>query len=127
MSIYIICSIVFIFVSFLPFHNYIEINYFSLAPVILCLVSILQGCIFKSYSNADEDELRRSNTAYSTIDIDYAAYSNAMRYHGLTKLAIIPLLVLLIFYFYGWLKLLLSLFLYFISYIVSFILVRLKK
>lgn len=127
MSLYIILSIVLIFVSFFPLHDYIVINSLSLGPIIFGLVSILQGYIFKSYSNADKDELVRSSAVHSTRDIDYTAYRYSLRYQSVTKFAIIPVFILLVFYFAGWFKILLSFVIYALSYLASYVLARLKR
>ena len=82
----------------MAFLENIEVNWFSMVPVILILVSFLQAMIFRSYSSG-EDDLTTNNTAYSFIETDEKAYRSGMKWHSICKLVVILPLFLLVIYF----------------------------
>ena len=102
----------------MAFLENIEVNWFSMVPVILILVSFLQAMIFRSYSSG-EDDLTTNNTAYSFIETDEKAYRSGMKWHSICKLVVILPLFLLVIYFPSLHKVILSILLYGLSYILN--------
>lgn len=101
----------------------VEVNWFSMVPVILILVSFLQAMIFRSYGNG-EDDLTTNNTAYSFIETDKEAYRLGMKWHSICKLVVILPLFLLVIYFPSLHKVILSILLYGLSYIPAKFMVK---
>lgn len=127
MVVYFIVTIVGICASFFLFFDSIVLNWMSLVPTILVLVSLLQAMIFKSYANGDEKDLPTNNTAYSFIEIDKNAYRLGMKWHYMCKMIIIPPLLLFVIHFSSVYKVILSILIYVLSYIPVKFLVKLDQ
>ena len=124
MIVYFIVSALMIGVSVIVFWEHLVIGGFSLVPVALILVSLLQAMIFRSYVNEKDENLDINNTVYTLHEVDRAAYRLGMKWHYICKMVIIPPLVLLTVHFSSLYKFIFSILLYLFSYLPVKFLVR---
>ena len=117
MVVYFIVTMLVICASFFLFFNSVVINWASLIPVILVLISFLQAMIFKSYAKGNEEDLSADNTAYSI----------GMKWHYVCKMIVIPLLLLFVIYFSSVYKVILPILIYALSYMPVKFLVKAEQ
>lgn len=127
MIVYLIVTMLVICASFFLFFNSVVINWASLIPVILVLISFLQAMIFKSYAKGNEEDLSADNTAYSFVEIDKKAYYIGMKWHYVCKMIVIPLLLLFVIYFPSVYKVILPILIYALSYMPVKFLVKAEQ
>ncbi len=125
MTIYLIVSILAIIVSVFIFFDSIIISSGSICPIVLIGLSILQAIIFKSEYNEPKDHTNATN--YSTREMDYEVLRLSMKYHTLTKIAIIPLLCVFIIYFNTVIKIAVPICIYLLSFFPVPLLVKYSK
>ena len=127
MIVYLMVSILVICVSLFPFFEKVVVNWMSLLPVMLVLLSFVQAMIFKSYANADGEDLATDNTAYSFSETDKTAYRSGMKWHYICKMVAIPLLLLFAIYFSSPYKIILPILIYALSYMPVKFLVKIEQ
>ncbi len=125
MTICLIASIIAIIASAFVFFEHIVISSASIAPLVLIGLSIFQAVLFKLQENEKWDHT--NNTAYSTGEVDVDATKLSMKYHALTKIAIIPLLCVFVIYFNTAIKIVVPIAIYLLSFFFVRLLVKFSK
>lgn len=115
---YMALSTLALIISVIAFWKSININAASICPLFLAFLSLLQIMTFISSANsADEGE---TETAYSDQNgLTRIEQSDLFRIHGLTKIALLPLLALFAVFFSSVYKIILPIVIYIVSFLVA--------
>lgn len=106
-------------ISVFAFWKFINVNIASICPLFLMFLSLLQIMTF--ISSAKSAESGESETAYSEHnDLTQNEQATLFRVHGLTKIAILPILAVFVIFFPAVYKIILPI----VIYVASFLLAR---
>ncbi len=125
MIIYLTVSLLAVAGSVFIFFDHLMITNISLLPLGLSALSVLQVIIFLLLSREPSDHT--NETSYSMRETDHKAEQFALKYHALSKLAILPVLCIFIFYFGTAWKIAIPLIVYFLSFVPPRLFVNRKK
>ncbi len=125
MVIYLIVSLIAIAISVCFFFDYLVITSASILPLGLSALSVLQAVVFLLLSHEPSDHT--NETSYSMLETDHKTEKSGLKYHALTKLAIIPLLCIFIIYFSTAWKIAVPLCVYFLSFVPVRLLVKMAQ
>lgn len=105
-------------ISVFAFWKFINVNIASICPLFLIFLSLLQIMTF--ISSAKSAENGESETAYSEHnDLTQNEQATLFRVHGLTKIAILPILVVFAIFFSSVYKIILPIVIYIASFLVA--------
>ena len=118
-KLYMALSTLAVIVSVFAFWKFIIVNITSICPLFLIFLSLLQAMTFISSANSAKND--ENETSYSNNNtLTNKEYYTLFRIHGLTKIAIIPILVVFTIFFSSVLKIIVPI----VVYIASFLLAR---
>ena len=119
-KIYMMASTLVVLASTVVFWKFISVNVASICPLFLVFLSLLQAMTF--ISSAKSAENGESETAYSAHnELTRDEQAALFRVHGLTKIAVLPMLLIFAIFFQSVYKIILPI----VIYVASFLLARL--